>query len=189
MKIFFALILLHFSACQKMNDLNSGNQKNKLARELIWDMTVDSRGLSNTKALVHTSKGDFVMKFYTLLAPKSSERIINLIQDGYFNRGNVSRAFKNYIVQFGGPNKRTSNEGAQDHLFEFNSVQHIRGSVGLVIQDTKDWENENPEFYISLTTLPHLDRRFTVFGQIIEGLDVAEKLQTNDAILNIELKN
>ncbi len=188
-KILVAITLFYFSACQKINTLQNKISRDAITKELVWDMDMNEQGYSNTKAVVHTIKGSFTMKFYSLLAPKSSEKVINLIQKGYFDGGNVSRSFKNYILQFGGTNKRASNEGAFANLFEFNSIQHILGSVGLVIKDGKNWENEKPEIYISMTTLPHLDHKFTVFAQVTEGLDVVEKLKLNDQILKIELKN
>ena len=66
---------------------------------------------------------------------------------------------------------------------EFNDIQHIRGTVAMA--RTTDPDSADSQFYISLTTVPHLDRKYTVFGQVINGLDTLEKIQKDDVIISM----
>jgi len=66
---------------------------------------------------------------------------------------------------------------------EFNDIQHIRGTVAMARASEPD--SADSQFYIALTTLPHLDGNYTVFGQVVEGLDLLDKIQKDDKMLNV----
>jgi cyclophilin family peptidyl-prolyl cis-trans isomerase len=53
---------------------------------------------------------------------------------------------------------------------------------------TNDPDSADSQFYIALTTIPHLDGKYTVFGQVVEGLDVISKVQQNDVIISMVFK-
>ena len=70
---------------------------------------------------------------------------------------------------------------------EFNELQHIKGTMGMARGIDKD--SADSQFYISLTTLSHLDGKNTVFAQVVDGLDVLPKLSKGDRIISITLNN
>ena len=69
---------------------------------------------------------------------------------------------------------------------EFNDVQHIRGTLAMA-RDNNDKDSADSQFYIALSTLPHLDGKYTVFAQVVEGLDLLSRIQQGDKILTFSL--
>lgn len=190
MNYFFNILFVLFflTACSQEKNISSIKDLNPTSNQLILDMNTDSMGLSNTMAIFHTTKGDFKIKFYSHFSPRTCQKIIGLLQNKYFDGGIIKRTYENYIVQFANSFQNLESINANDHLFEFNSLQHISGSVSLIHNDEGNTKENNAEFYVALTTLPHLDKKFTVFGQVTEGINVIESLKTSDLILNVEIK-
>ncbi|EQC49670.1 peptidylprolyl isomerase, partial [Bacteriovorax sp. DB6_IX] len=68
---------------------------------------------------------------------------------------------------------------------EFNKLQHIRGTIAMARKKT-DVDSADSQFYISLATLPHLDEKYTVFAQVVDGLELLDKIKEKDKIISIE---
>ncbi len=148
-------------------------------------LKTDIGGLSTTSATIKTVQGDIVFRFYTKAAPKTSARIMQLIQNKFYDGLVFHRAIPNFIIQTGDPTG-TGNGGSNLKLkAEFNELQHIKGTMAMARGVDKD--SSDSQFYICLTTLSHLDGKNTVFGQVVEGLDVLPKLSKGDRIISITL--
>ena len=97
----------------------------------------------------------------------------------------IHRALPNFIIQTGDPTGTGSGGSGTKLKAEFNELQHIKGTIGMARGIDKD--SGDSQFYISLTTLSHLDGKNTVFAQVVDGLDVLPKLSKGDRIISITL--
>ncbi len=151
----------------------------------IEKLKTDIGGLSTVSAVITTIHGDIVFRFYTKAAPRTSARVMQLIQTQFYDGLLFHRALPNFIIQTGDPTG-TGNGGSGVKLKpEFNELQHIKGTIGMARGIDKN--SADSQFYISLTTLPHLDGKNTIFGQVVDGLDILPKLSKGDRIISITL--
>jgi cyclophilin family peptidyl-prolyl cis-trans isomerase len=184
MKVFLVYLMVLISGCDW-----GGNKVEVIANpggEIdIEKLKTDIGGLSTVSAIIKTIHGDIVFRFYTKAAPRTSARIMQLIQTQFYDGLLFHRALPNFIIQTGDPTG-TGNGGSGVKLKpEFNELQHIKGTIGMARGIDKN--SADSQFYISLTTLPHLDGKNTVFGQVVDGLDILPKLSKGDRIISITL--
>ncbi|MFI5391177.1 MAG: peptidylprolyl isomerase, partial [Bacteriovoracales bacterium] len=130
--------------------------------------------------------GEIEIKFYPKEAPLSVTRILDLISMGFYNGVIFHRVIPNFIIQTGDPTG-TGDGGSGIKLnAEFNNVPHIKGTVALA--RGKELDSGDSQFYISLTSLPHLDGKNTVIGQVVSGLDLLNKINMGDEIISFSIK-
>lgn len=151
----------------------------------ITSLNTDIGGLSNTYALMKTPYGNISFRFYTKSAPKTSVRIMQLIQNGFYDNLPFHRVIENFLIQTGDPTDTGKGGSGQKLDPEFNSIQHIKGTIGLA--RSVDEKSGDSQFYIALTTLPHLDGKYTVFAQVVDGIDLLSKIKPGDRIESIRL--
>jgi cyclophilin family peptidyl-prolyl cis-trans isomerase len=151
----------------------------------IEKLKTDIGGLSTTSATIKTIHGDIVFRFYTKAAPRTSVRIMQLIQQHFYDGLVFHRAIPNFIIQTGDPTGTGTGGSGVKLKSEFNELQHIKGTMGMA--RGIDVNSADSQFYISLTTLSHLDGKNTVFGQVVDGLDVLPKISKGDKIISITL--
>ena len=117
--------------------------------------------------VLQTDLGTMAFQFFETDAPKTSRQFQKLVRDGFYNGKDFYRVVKGHVIQAGG--------GVAPKLPpEFNKHPHLVGTVGLGRDE--DINSGDSEFYICVAPRPHLDGRYTVFGQLIEGYDVLEKI-------------
>lgn len=149
------------------------------------DLKTDNSGLSTAFATIKTIHGDIVFRFYAKKAPVTSKRILQLIQTGFYNGLTFHRVIPNFIIQTGDPTGTGTGGSGVKIPLESNDIQHIKGTIAIA--RSLDANSGDSQFYISLTTSPHLDGKYTVFGQVIEGLEILPKISKGDKILSIDL--
>ncbi|RPJ72335.1 MAG: peptidylprolyl isomerase [Alphaproteobacteria bacterium] len=186
MKIFTTFLFLSmvlFSSC----DFNKSNTTiiSSIDGIEVDKLQTDIGGLSTTAATIKTIHGDIVFRFYTKAAPRTSARVMQLILAKFYDGLLFHRAIPNFIIQAGDPTG-TGNGGSGTKLkSEFNELQHIKGTIAMARGMDKD--SGDSQFYICLTTLSHLDGKNTIFGQVVDGLEVLPKLSKGDRIISITL--
>ncbi|MGZ3788484.1 MAG: peptidylprolyl isomerase [Bacteriovorax sp.] len=187
MKIFyfFSLFSLFLLGSCEFNKTSSALLSSINGKIEVDKLKTDIGGLSTTSATIKTVHGDIVFRFYTKAAPHTSARIMQLIQNKFYDGLIFHRAIPNFIIQTGDPTG-TGNGGSGTKLkAEFNELQHIKGTIAMA--RGMDKNSADSQFYICLTTLSHLDGKNTVFGQVVDGLDVLPKLSKGDRIISITL--
>jgi cyclophilin family peptidyl-prolyl cis-trans isomerase len=148
-------------------------------------LKTDIGGLSTTSATIKTIHGDIVFRFYTKAAPHTSARIMKLIQDKFYDGLLFHRAIPNFIIQTGDPTGTNTGGSGEKLKGEFNELQHIKGTIGMARGMNSD--SADSQFYICLTTLSHLNGKNTIFGQVVDGLDILPKLSKGDRVISITL--
>ncbi|MCC7441202.1 MAG: peptidylprolyl isomerase [Bdellovibrionales bacterium] len=144
------------------------------------DLSVDGDGLSRAVAQIRTARGNVRFKFYTKDAPKTVERIVQLINEGFYNGLTFHRVVPNFVIQGGDPQGNGTGGSGTRLKAEFNKRQHRAGAVAMA--RSADPDSADSQFYVTLSPQPHLDQQYTVFGQVIEGMDVVEKIRPGDAM-------
>jgi len=149
------------------------------------DLSTDENGLSKAVATLSTDKGEIKFKFYTKDAPDTVNRIVELIQSGFYN-GIVFHRVEGWVVQTGDPTGTGTGGSGQNIKAEFNNRKHQAGSVGMA--RTADPDSADSQFYFVFGPQPHLDHNYTVFAQVIEGLDVLKTISRGDKMNSLSVK-
>jgi cyclophilin family peptidyl-prolyl cis-trans isomerase len=140
----------------------------------------------STHVFIETDKGTIQIELAVLDAPLTVRNFTELARAGYFNGVAVHRVVANFVVQDGDP--RGDGEGAPGHTIrdELNQRPYMRGTVGMAL----DWaDTGGSQFFITHSPQPHLDARYTVFGQVIAGMDVVDQLSRGDVIRRVRVWN
>jgi peptidylprolyl isomerase len=136
-------------------------------------------GLDKANAIViDTTKGRIVIKLRTDLAPKHAERIKQLARDGFYNNVPFHRVMAGFMAQTGdGQNFNGTGGSKYPNLKqEFSDVHFKRGIVGMARRgDSVD--SANSQFFIMYADAPSLDGQYTVIGEVVQGMDVVDKLK------------
>ncbi len=128
---------------------------------------------------IDTDRGTIAIELAILDAPKTVANVMALARRGFFRDVAIHRVVPDFVVQDGDP--RGDGEGGPGYTLrdEINQRPYLRGTVGMAL----DWEDTGgSQFFITLSPQPHLDARYTVFGQVVEGMEVVDRLQQWDVI-------
>ena len=150
------------------------------------DLTTDENGLSKSTVVLTTSQGVIKYKFYSKDAPKTVARMAELIQQGFYNGLTFHRVVPGFVIQGGDPLGNGTGGSGQKLAAEFNERRHVEGTVAMA--RAQDPNSADSQFYISLGRHPHLDRSYTVFGQVTEGMDVAKKIGIGDRMVSVKVE-
>lgn len=135
----------------------------------------------DTVAVVETNHGRIVLKFFPEVAPGHVENFQKLASSGFYDGVRFHRVIPGFMIQGGDPNTKdkpralhgTGGPGYQIPA-EFNEIKHTPGILSAA--RTSDPDSAGSQFFLMHKTSPHLDRQYTVYGQVVEGMDVVEKI-------------
>jgi len=135
-------------------------------------------------AVLKTSEGEMVLEFYPDVAPGHVENFKKLAKKGFYDGTAFHRVIKGFMIQGGDPNtkdeakKDSWGQGGPGHTIkaEFNQKPHVRGTLSMA--RTSDPNSAGSQFFICHGAPSFLDGQYTVFGQLIKGDDVLEKIAT-----------
>ncbi|HET9009192.1 MAG TPA: peptidylprolyl isomerase [Nitrosarchaeum sp.] len=132
-------------------------------------------------AIIETNLGKIVFKLLPELAPETVRNFEKLARDGFYNGTLFHRVIPGFMIQGGDPNTKSGNKstwgmGGPGYTIkaEFSSRSHHRGIVSMA--RAQDPNSAGSQFFIVTTDSTFLDRQYTVFGEVIEGMDVADKI-------------
>ncbi|MFB5605914.1 MAG: peptidylprolyl isomerase [Nitrosarchaeum sp.] len=132
-------------------------------------------------AIIETNLGTIVFKLLPDLAPETVRNFEKLTKDGFYNGTLFHRVIPGFMIQGGDPNTKTGNKstwgtGGPGYTVkaEFSSRSHHRGIVSMA--RAQDPNSAGSQFFIVTTDSTFLDRQYTVFGEVTEGMDVADKI-------------
>jgi peptidyl-prolyl cis-trans isomerase B (cyclophilin B) len=129
--------------------------------------------------------GKIVIQFYPLDAPNTVDNFIKLTQKGYYDGLTFHRVEPNLLIQGGDPSGNGQGGPGYTIKAEFNSQKHIAGTVAMARRP--DPNSAGSQFYICITPLSSLDGKYTVFGQVIEGMDVVNGVQKGDKMKKVTI--
>ncbi len=127
--------------------------------------------------VIDTTKGRIVIKLRTDIAPKHAEQIKMLAREGFYNNVPFHRVMDGFMAQTG-DGKNFDGTGGSDHPNppdEFSKVSFTRGIVGMA--STGRPNSSNSQFFITFGDASFLDGKYSVVGEVVSGMDVADKLK------------
>ena len=139
----------------------------------------------NPYAVMKTSQGVFEFELYFDVAPLSVLNFIDLARSGFYDGLSFHRVIPNFVAQGGDP--RGDSWGGPPYLVrcEYSDEPYRRGTVGMA---TSGKDTGGSQFFITFSPQQRLEARYTVLGQVLEGMDVVDRLVVGDVIEGIEIK-
>ena len=146
-------------------------------------------------AVISTNFGDMVVEFYPDIAPMHVESFIALANEEYFNGTTFHRVIPGFMIQGGDPNSRNENRathgtgGRAGKFFglgneedpstwlipqEFSDTPHVKGILSMA--RTNDPNSASSQFFVCHDNANFLDNNYTVFGKVIDGLDIIDEI-------------
>lgn len=184
---FIALLssLLVLSGCFDRTDESKSLDVSQNSAGVIRaaDLKTDSKGLSLAYATIKTAYGNIKFHFYPKEAPNTTTRIIQLINQGFYDGITFHRVVPNFVIQGGDPTGTGMSGSGQNLKAEFNKIPHIKGTVAMA--RASDPDSADSQFYIALNTLPDLNENYTVFGQVTEGLEIIDQIKVGDVMVSV----
>ena len=138
--------------------------------------------LSATRAVIETSMGNITLEFFPDRAPNHVRQFLRLASSGVYNGTAFHRIVKGFVIQGGHmPTRREPLDEKQQAFVrnlqpEFNATPHDRGIVSMA-RLGDDVASGSSSFFIVLAPAPSLDGKYTVFGRVVSGMDVVEKIE------------
>jgi peptidylprolyl isomerase len=140
-------------------------------------------GLDKQNAIViDTTKGRIVIKLRPDIAPKHAERIKLLAREGYYNNVPFHRVISGFMAQTGDGKNFDGTGGSKypNLQAEFSNVPYTRGIVGMA--RTSDPNSANSQFFIMFAEGSSLNGKYTVIGEVVQGMDVVDKLKRGEPV-------
>lgn len=138
----------------------------------------------NQKVLIETSLGNIVLECFVNDVPATVWNFLKLVDEGYFDGKNFHRIVPDFVIQGGCP--RGDGWGGSDWVQRSEWSHYHRYLAGMVGVASVGRNTENVQFFINSEDTPHLDGRYTIFGKVVEGLDVVRKMKKGDIIIQIK---
>ena len=136
-------------------------------------------------AVIETSRGTIAFRFQDKDAPKTCDNFVKLAKQGFYDNLTWHRVIDNFVIQGGCPKGDGSGGPGYTIDAELSERPHIKGTVAMARGPSLS--SAGSQFYIARSSLPHLDKQYTVFGQVTSGFDVIDKIQKGDAIRKISI--
>jgi cyclophilin family peptidyl-prolyl cis-trans isomerase len=137
-------------------------------------------------AYIETDKGTIEIELAVLDAPLTARNFATLARKGFFTGLTFHRVVGDFVIQGGDP--RGDGEGGPGYTIrdEINQRPYLRGAVGMAL----DWRDTGgSQFFITHSPAPHLDGRYTVFGHVVTGMEVVDRIQPGDRVRQVRIRD
>jgi peptidyl-prolyl cis-trans isomerase B (cyclophilin B) len=135
---------------------------------------------------MNTSKGIIELELYPKHAPKTVNNFVFLIKEGFYDGVTFHRVIEDFVIQGGDPTG--TGRGGPGYKFEDelknNPLKHGRGYISMANAGPN---TNGSQFFITHSPQPHLNGKHTVFGKVINGLDVVDSIEQGDEMINVSV--
>jgi len=135
--------------------------------------------MANPRVSMKTSRGEMVIELFADAAPNTVKNFLDLTNKGYYNGLSFHRVIPNFMIQGGCPHGTGTGGPGYKINCEINPNKHQRGSLSMAHAGPN---TGGSQFFICHSPQSHLDGVHTVFGKVIEGVDIVDKVQKDDKI-------
>ena len=126
------------------------------------------------KANMETSRGTINLELFDKDAPGTVKNFCDLAKKGFYDGLSFHRVIKGFMIQGGCPRGTGTGGPGWEVKAEFNAIKHEPGTVSMARSQHPD--SAGSQFFICLERTPHLDGKYTAFGQVIKGMDVVKAI-------------
>jgi peptidyl-prolyl cis-trans isomerase B (cyclophilin B) len=185
----FVILVVFAGACSSTEETKVKTDKAaaEAASKPAPAAPAESTGTVDEVAVLETNMGTMVLEFFPKDAPNHVANFKKLARKGFYDGTKFHRVIRGFMIQGGDPNSKDddpSNDGLGGPGYtikaEFNSRKHLKGTLSMARRP--DPNSAGSQFFICLAPQSGLDGQYTVFGQVIKGMEVV------DAIGSVELK-
>lgn len=127
------------------------------------------------------SVGEIILRFFYDVAPGHVDNFVKLSREGFYNGTTFHRVIPGFMIQGGDPNSKNSDRSSHGMggpgykvKAEFNSTPHKRGIVSMA--RANDPDSAGSQFFICVADANFLDWQYTAFGEVVSGMEVADKI-------------
>src|SRR5215213_11136417 len=138
-----------------------------------------------TRAVVTTSKGSFTIDLLPEAAPLTVDNFVQLAQRDYYRNITIHRVVPNFVIQDGDPRGDGNGGPGYQIRCEINEVPYDRAAVGMALSGK---DTGGSQWFVTHSPQPHLDGGYTVFGRVVLGMDVVDKIVRGDVIQSIAIR-
>ncbi len=150
--------------------------------------TVPPMGIDTSKqytATIETERGDLVLELFASDVPVTVNNFVFLAREGFYNGTTFHRVLPDFMVQGGDPTGTGAGTPGYSFADEFTEHTHIAGALSMANSGSN---TNGSQFFITYSPQHHLDGDHSVFGQLIEGRDVLDKIEQGDTIVRITIE-
>jgi peptidyl-prolyl cis-trans isomerase B (cyclophilin B) len=139
------------------------------------------KSMKDTEAVMRTRLGDIHLNFFPDVAPNHVSNFIELAGKGFYNGTTFHRVIPGFMIQGGDPHSKDHDRarhgtGGPGYSLkaEFSNTPHKRGALSMARSSNPD--SAGSQFFICVADAPHLNGKYTVFGEVIEGMDTVDTI-------------
>ena len=153
--------------------------------QVVRSMVVPSLEGKRPTATIQTIRGPIQLELFGDDAPITAWNFLSLARSGYYRNTRFHRVVPNFVAQDGDP--RDDGNGGPGYAIrdEMNPNRYERGAVGMALSGP---DTGGSQYFITHSPQPHLDGHYTVFGKVVRGYDVVDRIVQGDRITRIETK-
>jgi peptidylprolyl isomerase len=137
-----------------------------------------AQDLENT-LYMDLSYGRVVIQLRPDVAPKTVARIKELVRQGFYDGTPFHRVIRDFMAQGGDPTGTGTGGSGRRLEAEFSALKHGRGTVSMA--RGSDVNSADSQFFICFAPAPYLDGQYTIFGQVVQGMEFVDRIKKGDA--------
>jgi peptidyl-prolyl cis-trans isomerase B (cyclophilin B) len=167
-----ALMAIIFIMVSSLSSFAAGQDSTKAPKVEVKKYM--KRVANNPEIAIDTDFGVMKLELFRDVAPGHVDSMLSLIRKGFYNGLTFHRIIDGFMIQGGDPKGNGTGDAGYNLKAEFSDVKHIEGTLSMA--RSQDVNSASSQFFICLAPTPHLDGKYTVFGQLMEGYDVLHKI-------------
>ena len=136
-------------------------------------------------AIIETEKGNLVLELFAKDVPATVNNFVFLAREGYYDNTTFHRVIADFMAQGGDPTGTGAGGPGYKFEDEFTEHSHVTGALSMANAGPN---TNGSQFFICYTPQPHLDGHHSVFGQLVEGMDVLLQIRNGDAVIRIVIE-
>lgn len=178
--VLISILFIFASGYQAQTKTNQTKGNTKMTQETNQD--------SVTVGIIQTKFGNIEIELYTNDAPKTTRNFIELAKEGYYNNVLFHRIAKRFVIQGGdstgtGAGGRSIYGGAFEDELNPNTISYKEGYMrGTVAMANAGPNTNTSQFFIMLSDIPQMPKNYTIFGKVIKGIEVVDKIAEQEII-------
>jgi peptidyl-prolyl cis-trans isomerase B (cyclophilin B) len=141
--------------------------------------------VKQTAVIALEKGGEVKIEFFPAEAPKTVENFVTLAQKGFYNGLQFHRVVAGFVVQGGDPKGDGTGGPGYTIKAEFNQKKHLRGTVAMA--RSQDPDSAGSQFYVTYGPQAHLDGNYTVFGQVVSGMEHVDQIRQGDRMASVTI--
>ena len=141
--------------------------------------------MKQTGVIALEKGGEIRIEFFAEDAPKTVENFVTLAKKGFYTGLNFHRVVPDFVVQGGCPKGNGTGGPGYTIKAEFNKQKHVRGTVAMARSQHPD--SAGSQFYICYGTTPHLDGQYAVFGKVVSGMELVDRIKQGDMMTSLTI--